>query len=85
MRFLVAIVLVIIGCVATVPADHTLSADIACETARMVMQMRQAVAPTPPPKPEDGKCGVCKGTGKMPTDGRIVITCNACDGTGGAK
>lgn len=86
MRFMLVLTVLLFGCVATIPDDPTLSADIACETARMVMQLRQEVAPTPaPPKPTDGKCQTCKGTGKMPTDGRIVIDCNACGGTGVAK
>jgi hypothetical protein len=72
------------GCVATLPGDSGLTADLAAETARMVVRMRAEIAPTPAPPapPSDGKCKVCGGTGTMPTDGRIVITCNACGGTG---
>ena len=60
---------------------------LAAETARMVVQMRHEPAPTPaPPKPvvPAGKCPKCLGTGRMSTDGRIVITCPACKGTGKA-
>ena len=81
MRFILAFLVVMAGCVATLPGDNGLTADLAAETARMVVQMRQEIAPTPAP-PSDGKCKVCGGTGTMPTDGRIVITCNACGGTG---
>jgi DnaJ-class molecular chaperone len=65
----------------TLPDDQGLSADIAAETARMVVQLRNEIAPTPTP-PSDGKCKLCNGTGKMPTDGRIVITCSVCGGSG---
>lgn len=37
------------------------------------------VAPTP--KPDDGVCPDCKGTGRV-GDGRVSQTCLACDGTG---
>ena len=77
MRFLLCLVVVLIGCVATLPEDHTLSADIACETARMVVQLRHEIAPTP----VSDKCDNCDGTGKI-GDGRIVMTCPVCKGTG---
>jgi hypothetical protein len=70
------------GCVATLPDDPTISADLAVETARAVMALRQEV-PTPAPGPKPGdKCGPCNGTGKLPTDGRVVVSCGACNGTG---
>jgi DnaJ-class molecular chaperone len=50
---------------------------MACETARMVTQLRQEIAPTP----ASDKCDNCDGTGKI-GDGRIVIECPACKGTG---
>jgi hypothetical protein len=87
MRYLLALVVVAAGCVATLPSDHGVSADLAAETARMVVQMRHEPAPTPaPPKPvvPAGKCPKCLGTGKLSTDGRIVIPCSACNGTGKA-
>lgn len=77
MRFLICFVVVLIGCVATLPDDHSVSADMACETARMVTQLRQEIAPTP----ASDKCDNCDGTGKI-GDGRIVIECPACKGTG---
>jgi len=87
MRYLLAFLVVAAGCVASIPSDNSVSADLAAETARMVVQMRHEPAPTPaPPKPTpDGKCAQCLGTGRMSTDGRIVITCPACGGTGKAK
>jgi hypothetical protein len=86
MRYVLAFLVVFAGCVATLPSDHGVSADLAAETARMVVQMRHEPAPTPaPPKPTpDGKCAQCLGTGKLSTDGRIVIPCPVCKGTGKA-
>jgi hypothetical protein len=87
MRYLLAFLVVAAGCVATLPSDNSVSADLAAETARMIVQMRHEPAPTPaPPKPvvPAGKCPKCLGTGKLSTDGRIVIPCSACNGTGKA-
>lgn len=81
MRWLLPLIVVLVGCVATLPSDDGLTADIAAETARMVVQLRQQIPPTPAP-PSDGTCKACNGTGKLPTDGRVVITCGACGGTG---
>ena len=79
MRWVLPFVVVFIGCVATLPDDAGVSADLACETARMVVQMRQEIRPTP--TPDAGECDNCNGTGKI-GDGRVVIKCSACDGTG---
>jgi len=76
-RFLIAFLVVIAGCVATLPGDNGITADIACETARMVTQLRQEIAPSP----ASDKCENCDGTGKI-GDGRIVMTCPVCRGTG---
>jgi DnaJ-class molecular chaperone len=76
-RFLIAFLVVIAGCVATLPGDNGITADLACETARMVTQLRQEIAPSP----ASDKCENCDGTGKI-GDGRIVMTCPACKGTG---
>jgi DnaJ-class molecular chaperone len=66
------------GCVvASMPPDDGLTADLACETARMVTQMRQEIAPTP----LSDKCENCHGTGIL-GDGKIQTKCPACDGTG---
>jgi DnaJ-class molecular chaperone len=79
MRWVVPFVVVLIGCVATLPQDHGVSADMACETARSVVQMREQIHPTPTPSSEE--CDNCTGTGKI-GDGRIVLECPACKGTG---
>lgn len=80
MRFLLAFLVVMAGCVATLPGDNGLSADLAAETARMVVQMRAEIAPTPAP-PSDGKCRNCDGRGYV-GDGRVKVTCQPCGGTG---
>jgi DnaJ-class molecular chaperone len=80
LRWLVVFVIASIGCVASLPTDPGISADLAVETARMVIASR--VAP-PAPTPDAGKCSNCNGTGKI-GDGRIVMTCPECNGTGKA-
>lgn len=77
MRFLLAFLVVMAGCVATLPGDNGITADLAAETARMVVQMRQEI----PPSPASDKCENCDGTGKI-GDGRIVMPCPVCKGTG---
>ena len=79
MRWLVCLVAVCVGCVITLPSDNRLSADIAVETARMVVQMRNEIQPTP--TPDSGQCENCNGTGKV-GDGKIMNTCQVCGGTG---
>jgi len=68
-----------VGCVASIPSDPTLSADLAVETAHMVAALRQGM----PPTPVSNECGNCNGTGKI-GDGRILMTCPECKGTGKA-
>ena len=83
MRFLIALLVVFVGCVASLPDDPTLTADIAAETARAVVLARREFTPAPePPKPA-GKCANGLGTGKI-GDGRIVFDCPVCKGTGKA-
>ena len=77
MRFLLAFAVVLVGCVATLPGDNGVTADLACETARMVVQLRHEIAPSP----ASDKCDNCDGTGKI-GDGRIVMPCPICKGTG---
>lgn len=77
MRYLPCLLIAVAGCVATLPDDPTLTADMACETARMVTLLRQEA----PPTPASDKCTNCDGTGKI-GDGRIVLTCPVCKGTG---
>ena len=86
MRFLIVLLIALVGCVATLPDDATISADLACELSRGLVQLRAAPDATPDDKPKPGdKCQPCNGTGKLPTDGRVVVQCGACDGTGKVK
>jgi DnaJ-class molecular chaperone len=78
MRWVVPFVVVLIGCVATLPDDQGVSADMACETARAVVQMRQQIHPTPTPSSD--KCDNC--VDGFIGDGKIKITCPVCKGTG---
>lgn len=80
MRWLMPFIAVLVGCVATLPSDDGLTADIAAETARMVVQLRQQIPPTPAP-PSDGKCRNCEGRGYV-GDGTVRVTCQPCGGTG---
>jgi hypothetical protein len=75
-RYLLCLLIAVIGCVASLPDDHGVSADMACETARMVTQLRQEIAPTP----ASDKCENC--VDGFIGDGKIKITCPACKGTG---
>ncbi len=85
MRFVIVLLIALAGCVATLPDDATISADLACETARaVVLERARPDVPDATPKPGD-KCQPCNGTGKLPTDGRIVVQCGACGGTGRVK
>lgn len=78
MRWLVCFLVVSAGCVLTLPTDNSVSADLAAETARMVVQMRQEMHPTPTPDSED--CENC--IDGYVGDGRIKVKCQVCDGTG---
>ena len=86
MRFLLVFTALMVGCIATLPDDQMISADLAVETARGVVQLRARPDATPDGKPKPGdKCEPCSGTGKLPTDGRVVVQCGACGGTGRVK
>ena len=86
MRFGILLLVAFAGCIATLPSDPTISADLAVELARGVVQLRAKPDATPDGKPKPGdKCEPCNGTGKLPTDGRIVVQCGACGGTGRVK
>jgi hypothetical protein len=54
-----------------------MSAEIATQAARAIVQLQN----TPAPKPVGGQCRNCNGSGKV-GDGKIVMTCQACNGTG---
>lgn len=78
MRYLICL-LCVSGCVvASLPADDGVSADLACETAKMVVQLRQEIAPTP----ASDKCERCDGTGSIGDRSSINMKCPDCDGTG---
>ena len=76
MRFLLAFAVVLVGCVATLPSDNGVTADLACETARMVVQLRNEIAPSP----ASDKCDNC--VDGFIGDGKIKIVCPICKGTG---
>jgi hypothetical protein len=84
-RFLILSLIALAGCVATLPDDPTISADLACEVARAVVQLRAAPDATPDdkPKPRD-KCPNCDGRGYV-GDGTVKVNCQPCDGTGRVK
>jgi hypothetical protein len=82
MRWLVVMLIAFAGCVASLPDDPTISADLSVETARMILAGRAA---PPAPKPDSDRCENCKGTGKVRSgDGIEVFTCPECNGTGKA-
>jgi RecJ-like exonuclease len=76
-RWLLCFAIAFVGCVASLPGDTGITADLACETARMVVVMRREIAPAP----KSDVCENCDGTGKI-GDGRIVMQCPVCKGTG---
>jgi hypothetical protein len=84
-RFLILSLIALAGCVATLPEDPTISADLACEVARAVVQLRAAPDATPDDKPKPGdKCPNCDGRGYV-GDGTVKVKCQPCDGTGRVK
>ena len=86
MRFVIVLMVALAGCVATLPNDPTISADLACELARGIVQLRAAPDAKPEddkPKPGD-KCPNCEGRGYV-GDGRVQVKCQPCDGTGRVK
>ena len=65
------------GCVDEQVDRPDIVADLACETAVMSVGLQGQIAPTP----ASDKCDNCDGTGKI-GDGRIVMECPVCKGTG---
>jgi hypothetical protein len=80
MRWMLPFVIVTVGCVLSIPDDQGVSADLACEAARMAIQMRQEIRPTP--TPDAGECSRCEGKGFLGDHAAIRIKCTDCDGTG---
>lgn len=79
MRFSCLFAVLLCGCQPA--ADYSdLYSDLACEAAYSIVRLRSEIAPTPAP-PASDKCENCDGTGKI-GDGRIVMTCPVCKGTG---
>lgn len=54
-------------------------AELACASARAIVSATKD-APPSPPQPE-GICENCNGRGKV-GDGRVMVTCPVCKGTG---
>lgn len=77
MRTLLICCVVLSGCISR-PDDAAITADLACETARLVLVMRQQ--PAPSPKTDD--CHRCDGRGVLGDASAIRITCPDCKGTG---
>jgi len=80
MRCVLLCIAVVAGCGPAVNSDPTITADLACETARMAV-LHRIKPPQPSPAPDAGACDNCNGTGKI-GDGKIVMTCPTCRGTG---
>jgi hypothetical protein len=73
------------GCVASMPGDSSITADLAVEAARAIVQLRAAPTPDVAPGPKPGeKCPNCEGRGYV-GDGRVKVPCQPCDGTGKVK
>lgn len=84
MRFLILSLIALAGCIATLPDYATISADLACETARaVVLERAKPDVPDDKPKPGD-KCPNCDGCGYV-GDGTVKVKCQPCDGTGRVK
>jgi hypothetical protein len=83
MRWLLPFTLVLVGCVASVPVDPGITADLAVETARAVMQLRKVALPDSTPRPGD-RCPNCDGRGYV-GDGTIKTKCQPCGGDGVVK
>jgi hypothetical protein len=84
-RFLIVLLVALAGCVASLPDDPRISADLAVETARGIVQLRAAPDATPDDKPKPGdKCPNCDGRGYV-GDGTVRVKCQPCDGTGRVK
>lgn len=72
------------GCGAPPVDDASISADLACETARMAVRLQGEIAPSPPKPVPNGKCSNCSGTGVIGDGNSIRLQCPVCKGTGKA-
>jgi len=70
------------GCVATLPNDPTISADLAVEMARAKVELSRIAPPAPDDRPKPGdKCPNCDGRGYV-GDGTVKVQCQPCRGGG---
>jgi hypothetical protein len=81
-RWLCVLMLATIGCVASIPGDPTLTADLAVETAVALVAVPD-IAPDDEPKPGD-TCPNCEGRGYV-GDGTVKVKCQPCGGGGKVK
>ena len=81
-RWLCVLMLATIGCVASIPDDATLTADLAVETAIALVAVPD-IAPDDAPKPGD-VCPNCEGRGYV-GDGTVKVPCQPCGGGGKVK
>ena len=81
-RWLCVLMLATIGCVASIPGDPTLTADLAVETAIALVAVPD-IAPDDAPKPGD-TCPNCEGRGYV-GDGKVRVPCQPCGGGGKVK
>lgn len=81
-RWLCVLMLATIGCVASIPGDPTLTADLAVETAVALVAVPDMV-PDDEPKPGD-TCPNCEGRGYV-GDGKVRVPCQPCGGGGKVK
>lgn len=85
MRWVLPFVVAFVGCVASIPSDPGITADLAVEAARALVLLRAETAPDVAPRPKPGdKCPNCEGRGYV-GDGRVRVKCQPCDGTGKVK
>jgi len=63
-----------------VPDTASITADLACETARELARIQTPTpAPEPAPPPKPAICPRCDGSGKVLSgDGLAIIPCPAC-------
>lgn len=72
MSRLVLLAVLVAGCSSQPPADLRPFVAVAA---------RYSLLAAVEPAPDDGICKTCRGTGKL-GDGRVVVACAACGGTG---
>lgn len=74
---------IMLGCCGCEPPKPSTREDYSAHAAVTLghASIDSSPAPSPGPKPSDGKCKNCKGVGKV-GDGRTMLTCDVCKGTG---